>query len=101
MESFLKNISPKKLSIREVYQLYRLLEEGVPKQDEKYLIQEVLEILNNVSTYAFKQAMRVLYGDEFYVNRDSGEIALMFVRGIKQSNFISFIQIMKDLRGNS
>ena len=101
MESFLKNISPKKLNIREVYQLYKLLEDGIPEKDEKYLMDEVLKILEGISTHAFKQGLRILYGDEFYINKSPIKLATMFVDGIKENNFMSFVQIMKDLRGNS
>lgn len=101
MESSLKNISPKPLTIKEVYQLYKLLEDGIPEKDEKYLIDEVLKILDGISTYAFKQGLRILYGDNFHINRTPGEFAIMFIDGIKKTNFISFMQIMKDLRGNS
>lgn len=83
-----------------MYSLYQYLENGLPAQDEKYLVHELIHILENISSQAFKLAMKILYGETFYVDKNPGQLANMFVVAMKKSEFFSFAYFMKELRGN-
>ena len=90
-----KSLSPKKLNLDEMWELYTLLKKGIPEKEETYLVHEVIKIIQGISTDNFKKSLSVMYGDISKTN--SGEFALMFVKGIKQNGLFSFIEFIKGL----
>lgn len=95
------SISPKKLSIDKMWDLYKLLDSGIPKQDEKFLLHETIKIMEGISTYNFKQALKIFYGENFAKDKNPGEFAKMFVHGIKDTGFIAFAHLTRNLRGDA
>lgn len=92
---------PKKLNLYEMWDAYLLIETGIRSANEKYLLQELIKIMEGISTINFKRFLALFYGNEFYVGKNPGDFALMFVESVKQSNIISFSDFIKTLYGNS
>lgn len=83
-----------------MWSLYNTLEGGIPEKQEVYLFDEILKIIQNISTYNFKQALRIMYGEDFPKDKNPIEFATLFAQGIKKTDFIVFVGIIKELRGD-
>lgn len=93
----MKRNKPKKLNIHEMWSAYLLIESGIRNTDEKYLLNEIIKIMEGITTINFKRFLALFYGNEFYVDKNPGDFALMFVESIKQSGIILFSDFVKIL----
>lgn len=95
MESFLKNYYPKKLSIDEMWQLYKILGKGM---GEKYLLDEAVEMMKKLSPDIISKALHLMYDT---VSSNPMQLALMFVRGLQHNKFFEFQEFIGTLNGSS
>lgn len=103
MNLFQKNFVPKKLSIDKMWMLYRTLKDGLVGKQEELLMDEVGRIMSSIDTESFKSSLRQMYGDNLnYLEQTPGDLALMFIRGIKNSGLLEFTDFIKAMsNGNS
>lgn len=95
MES-LKNITPKKLNLTEIYSLYLLLGKGLGKQ---YLLDEIIQMLKTLPPENVKKSLHLMYDT---VSLDNPMmVGLMFVRGLKANKFFEFQMFMETINGRS
>ena len=93
---FQKKFNPKKLSIREIWRLYKELKNGlIGRNPNDTLLDEIISILERVDKDAFKQSIKIMYGD--VKNKSSVESAIMFSRGLKESNFFDFCKFVETI----
>jgi len=97
MNIFQKKLSTKKLSLREMWELYKTIEDGFPKQDEVYLLDEFIKLIQGISTHNFKKALGIMYGEDFHSKVSSAQFALLFVQGVKKNNLFPFVGFIKSL----
>jgi hypothetical protein len=62
---------------------------------QEFLVDEVIEIMSSISVEDFKSALKTMYDDFDYFGKTPGDIAIMFVRGIKSSKVIEFSDFMR------
>jgi hypothetical protein len=94
-------LKPKRLNIREMWELYKTLKSGVEEQQE-YLIDEVFNILERVSKEDFLQSLWMLYPKIEFSKHNPVEMATMFVAGLKHNGFFAFVEVIQGMnRGNS
>jgi hypothetical protein len=89
----------RKLTLREIHQLYLLLKPCLPETDKEYLIYEVIDIMEKITPAQFTEAMTILYGNKFNFKVNPGKLALMFTRGLKDTNLFSYIHFIKSMNG--
>jgi len=77
-----------------MWKLYKSIKSGLSKKEELYLFDEVSSILGKITDAEFKDALRIMYGDDFHQNRLPAEFALMFVKGVKKNNIFSFAHLI-------
>lgn len=82
------NSSPKKLSIREIWELHRTL--NLRHKSKDYLADELDEILNEIDVMTFEDSLMVMYGKGFKIDQSPAKLLLMFIKGIKKSEYFSF-----------
>lgn len=92
----LSNPFKRKLTLREMHQLYLLLKPFLPKE-EKYLIHEIIKIMEKISPEAFIESMKILHGKNFDFNMNPGELVLKFVKGIKENNLFSYVNFVSGI----
>lgn len=97
---FQKNSDPKKLSIREIWNLYRNLRYGLQGQSQEYLMDELIQMLEGISVEEFKSALRIMYG-EMELPTSPIELSLLFTRGVKENNLFSFSDFIKVIGGST
>lgn len=97
----MKRNKPKKLNIHEMWSAYLLIESGIRLSQEKYLLHELIKIMENIDVHNFKRFLSMFFGIEFYVNKNPGDFALMFVESMKQSNMFIFSDFIKSLNNDN
>lgn len=95
---FQKTSSPKRLSISEMWQLYKQLKSGI-KTPQVYLLDEVLEIMEGIDTESFKTSLRILYGNRVnYLEKSPVDLALMLVQGLKANQAFEFFDFIRTVQ---
>lgn len=94
MNSYLKKFFTKKLTLQEMWQVYRLLKDGINPKSEKYLLHETIRILDGISTENFQQTLSVMGIPE---SKNSLDVVLLFTKSIKANNFFSFVQLISGI----
>jgi hypothetical protein len=89
----------KKLTLREIHKLYLLLKDCLPEKEEEFLIHEVVVILEKITPEQFQNALLIMYNGKFDFKRNPSELALMFTRGLKETNLFSYIHFIKSMNG--
>lgn len=84
----------KRLSLSEMWQLYRLLGDGFGKE---YLWDEIIEMMYLVPPKNIKMAMGLMYDN---VSINPLEIGLMFVKGLQHNKFFEFRMFVEALNGS-
>lgn len=80
-----------------MWSAYLLIESGIQSANEKYLLHEVIKIMEGIRQTDFKKFLALFYGTEFYVGKNPGDFAVMFIKSIKQSNMILFSDLIKTI----
>ena len=100
MMGFQMSSSPKHLSIREVWKLYKILKDGL--QDEKeFVVDEISHVMDKIDTASFKKSLGVMFGMDFPKDLPPIEYALMFAKGIKGSGILDFASLIRGLHGSA
>lgn len=94
MNIFQKKPNPRKLSIREMWELYNLLRKGIGTSHQEYLVDEVYEMLDKLSKYEFIQSLKLMY-DTVSLDTNPIQLAAMFIAGLKKNEFFFFDDIVK------
>jgi len=90
------SLSPKKLSIKEIWELYSTLKSGLDVE-ENILIDEVSMLMEKIDTVSFKNSLRIMFGENFPKDLAPIEFALMFTRGIKETGILDFAHMIRGL----
>lgn len=78
--------------------LYRELKPALVEKSSELFIDEIIRIMNSIDTDAFKQSLKIMYGDKInYLEKSPLEIGIMFSEGIKQSNIFMFSEFIGKL----
>lgn len=88
-------MKPKKLSIREIWELYRLLGSS---QNKKYLIDEVVYILKSVPHKNIMKSLEIMYGVPKF--SDPLQYGMLIINGLKANNFFDFREHIGKLNGS-
>jgi hypothetical protein len=83
-----------------MWDLYRVLKNGIG--NHKYLVDEVLDILDGISKEDFLQSLLLLYPKIDFTQHNPVEMATLFISGLKHNNFFAFVDVIQGLEhGNS
>jgi hypothetical protein len=94
------NLDPKKLSTEKMWELYNTLKAGLDTE-EKFLVDEVISIMEKIDTVSFKHSLRIMFGENFPKDLPPIEYALMFTSGIKQTGLLDFAHMIRGLNGSA
>ncbi len=102
MVQYLKNFFQKKsstkiLTFRKMWDLYRKLEKGIPKKEEPYLINELIKVLSGITTENYKDALAIMYREDFHIGKHPLEFTGLFIDGVKKNNVFSFIKFIQSI----
>ena len=95
---FQMTLNPKKLSIENMCKLYLILKFGLSSK-EKFVMDEVISIMENIDTVSFKSSLRVMYGKDFPKDLSPIEYAAMFIKGLNRNKFFDFCAFMENFNG--
>ena len=95
MDIPMRTLKPRSLPLDEMWKLYKSLKNGLPEREEKHLIDEVTKLMGGITNAEFKEALRIMYGDSFYIGKAPAEFALMFIKGLKKNSFFQFAYMIK------
>lgn len=93
-------MNPKKLNVKEIWQLYNLLKSGL-QEEKDFVIDEVSHVMENIDTESFKKSLGIMFGKDFPKDLPPIEYALMFTRGIKESGILDFASLIRGLSGST
>jgi hypothetical protein len=88
---------PKKLTLRQVHELYLLLKHALPKQDKELLIDQVQYILQRAYPGTLDAAFKIMYGKPLKVNPI--QAAAFFIRGLNETKFFAYVDFLRNLNG--
>lgn len=91
MAFFQRNTSPKKLTLQEMWKVYKLLNGGFNK---KYVLDEVVEMLQSIPPENIRIVMRMFYA-KFPTNPI--EFGIKFTEGLKYNHFFEFQSVMENM----
>lgn len=91
------SISPKKLSINEMWELHKRIDLNSPHK--KYVIDEISLILEKISTSKFKEVLNILFPNKLISN--GLEAGVLFTNGLIENRFFEFQLVIEELRGRS
>jgi hypothetical protein len=92
-------LNAKRLTLPEMWNLYGTLKNGAGHKEE-YLIDEVFELLENITKEDFLQALLLLYPKIEFVKLNPVEMATLFIAGLKKNSFFEFVDVLEGLHGN-
>ena len=95
----MKSINLKKLSIKEIWQLYKNLSGGL--SNEEYLIDEISAMLGKISVDAYTDSLGILYDRYEHKKYTSIKNLLNFISGLRKTDFFVFSQFVEGIRGNA
>lgn len=88
----------KKLTLEQIHGLYLLLLPYIPEKEEKFLIDQVDKMLENMPSEVFISAIEIMYENVKY--ESPIKIAVMFIEGLKQNNFFDYVSFIENLVKN-
>lgn len=80
-----------------MWQLHLNIKDYLPEKDEEYLINEIIKLFEKLPSSKFKEALRIIYGETFHINKTPAEFALLFVKGIKKNDVFTFESFIKGI----
>jgi hypothetical protein len=83
-----------------MWRLNQILKAGIGKAQE-YLIDEILEMMGGISTEDFLSAILLLYPKIDLQKHNPIELATLFVAGLKQNEFFTFIDLTQGITNGS
>ena len=88
------NISPKKLTLSEMWELYHLLAQDSPTGD---LMEDVHRILEHTPPVYIDTAMHLLYDDTVSIS-DGMTLLVYLMRGLRVNEYFKFYVLLNFLR---
>jgi hypothetical protein len=88
----------RKLTLREIHQLYLTLKDCLPEKEEKYLVDEIIKILKKITPDELRKVMELYYKKRFNFDENPGKIANMFIRLVKESDLFSYVYFIKSIK---
>lgn len=82
-----------------MWDLYRTLRHGLKGKSQEYLLDEILQMMENISVEEFKSALRKMYGGIDSTSTPV-ELSLLLTRGIKKNNLFAFSDFVKVISGS-
>lgn len=79
-----------------MWQLYNTIKLGLPEKDHEFLIDEVISILKNIEPPEFKDALSLMWGNKLTKVKNSTELPVIFLKGLKQNGFFEFVSFIKE-----
>lgn len=95
MTLFQKNSVPKRLSINDMWQVYKLLGRGRGRQ---YLLDEIIQMLESIHPENIKKSLEIMYG---FVPSNPLEFGMLFANGLKHIQFFEFQMFIEGIDGRS
>lgn len=92
MNIFQKKLKPKKLSLSEMWDLYKILGRWM---GQKYVIDEVAEKLKSISPKDFSKSMNLMYDTVSIENPP--QLAVLFIEGLKFNKFFEFQRFIETI----
>jgi len=93
-------LSPKRLSIREMWKLYKTIESGIPEKEEPYLFHQVMKVIEGITTPQFEDSIKIMYGNKVLKKQDT-LFALLFIKGIKKNSLFAFSSFIKGMSNDA
>lgn len=94
-------MKPKKLSLNEVWSLYKVLKKDKKYEQKEYLIDEIISIMEMLSQEEFLYSLEILYPKIIFEKYHPVELATLLVDGLDKNNFFAFEDLMKGLNNGS
>jgi hypothetical protein len=91
---FQKRLSTKRLSLKEMWQLYKLLGRG---SGRVYLFDEIVDMMETIHPENIKEALRIMYTE---ASLNPLEVGLMFAKGLKYNDYFEFQGFIKAINGS-
>ncbi len=98
MFSFLKRRKKKKLTLEQIHNLYLILLPHIPEKEEKFLIDQVDKMLENMPSDTFIHAMEILHPS--LKNESPVRIAFLFIEGLKRNDFFGYVSFIRSMVKN-
>jgi hypothetical protein len=83
-----------------MWRLHQTLKTGIGKAQE-YLIDEILEMMDGISTEDFLSAILLLYPKIDLQKHNPVELATLFVAGLKRNEFFAFVDLTQGITNGS
>ena len=91
-------MKPKKLTLDEMWKLYRIIKPSLQSEQKDRLIDEIEAMLDNAPSGMVRSSLSVLYAKpERFSDANPLEFLLLFVVGIKKNKFFKFVEFMSEL----
>lgn len=86
-------LSPKHLSFDEMWQLYKTIKNGI--KGKEFLIDEIMEILNKLTSYEYSKSLHILYGEALDLSKMNPiDSVSLFIDGLTKNNFFDFCKFV-------
>lgn len=87
----------KKLTLREIHEVYLLLEHALPEKEESYLIDELDTILDKAKPGTVIKVLKIIYPDKLEGKSDLS-LFVLFTKGLRENNFFEYVHFIKRLK---
>ncbi len=87
----------KKLTLREIHQLYLSLKDSLPEKEEDLLIDEIEKIMNKIDSISLTNSLKLLKKD--FSNKNGIEILTIFIEALKEVKFFEYLYFIQELNG--
>ena len=82
-----------------MHKLYLLLKPCLPEKEEPYLLDEVEKILENSNGAILRKSIEIIYKDAG--KKSAFELLVLFVTGLKDTNFFSYVGFVQGINGKT
>jgi hypothetical protein len=89
-------MKPKKLSLREIHQLYLLLVDYLPEKEQGSFLDELISVFDKAKPGTIAECLNILYPK--YVIQDSLESIAMFIEGLNQNDFFGYANFLSGIK---
>jgi hypothetical protein len=87
------------LNLRQIHKLYLLLKDCLPEQEEGYLIDEIESMIGRMkSDNTLFRAIEIMYPKKEIDARNSMEVLLLFIRGLKENEFFEYVHLINGIK---
>lgn len=87
----------KKLTLRQVHELYLLLKPTLPEKEKKYLLNEIDEMLEKITTETMGRVLEILEIET--KDKTSLQILSIFIRRLREVGFFEYVGFLRGING--